>query len=94
MVKKCPKSGQKRVPAKSGTIKTKKLLGFLTNRGGGLGPPPTSGRGGLRPPRPLLGGGRRPPPKEPKQNLCFYAYVGLLVVESFRVRVDFYNIHC
>ena len=46
VVKKCPKSGQKRVPAKSGTIKTQIWLGFLTNRGGGLRPPPKNGRGG------------------------------------------------
>ena len=34
--------------------KANRGFGFLTNRGGGLRPPPKKGRGGLRPPRPFL----------------------------------------
>ena len=60
VVKKCPKSGQKRVPAKSGTIKRQILFGFLTNRGGGLRPPPKNGRGWFS----IC--------QKPKPNWCFY----------------------
>ena len=47
MPKKLSEKLSKKVPAKSGTIKTNILLGSLTNRGGGRGLPPKSGRGGL-----------------------------------------------
>ena len=61
--KKVVKSDQKRAPAKSRTIKTNFLVRLLTNRGGGLRPPPKNGRGGHF---------WLSICQKPKQNLCFY----------------------
>ena len=71
----CPKSCQKRVPARSGTIKTKKWLGPLRNREPKVGAAAEGRRAHFW----VLGGGRRPPPlfvKSPSQ-------IGVFMVSDF-----------
>ena len=66
VVKKWPKSGQKRVPAKSETIKTQILFWFLTNRKPKMGAAAEGPLFGWRPKAAIS------ICQKPKQNGCFY----------------------